>query len=134
MAKDYLVFLSSRPGLVPMGSSEVGAPFLTDGFGRALYICLDDVPASVEGAPVSSCTGPCNQDFPFWSTVQTLRTTRLPPVIAPQELSAFEREDGGVQLTFRGWPLYQFAREDDVQGHNVAEWRLIGPPTFGLPE
>ena len=132
LAKDYLVFLSSRPALVPMGSAELGDPFLTDGFGRALYICLEDAPATADADPVSSCTGSCTEEFPFWSTIHTLRTTRLPSLIAPQDFAAFEREDGGVQLTFRGWPLYQFAREDDVQGHNVAEWRLVGPLTVSL--
>lgn len=49
-------------------------------------------------------------------------------------IGAIERQGGGAQVTYGGWPLYYFVRDQapgDVNGQGVdgfgAEWYLVGP-------
>jgi predicted lipoprotein with Yx(FWY)xxD motif len=136
VARDYLVFLSPPKNFLPAGNGvSQTSPYLTDGFGRTLYVCLDDVPATAAEPPHTTCTGPCVAMRPPLSSRATARTTKLPTLLKGTALSSFERPDGAVQLTFRGWPLYYFAGDKvpgETAGHNEAAWRAIDPVTFGL--
>lgn len=136
VARDYLVFLSTSRVFAPAGSSATDAPFLTDGYGRTLYVCLGDQPRTPESEAVSSCDAACTVKRPVFTTSQTERTTLLPSVIEPTELRELLRPDGQAQLTYRGWPLYQYSGDvnaGSTEGHNERAWRAIDPLSFGLP-
>ncbi len=51
-----------------------------------------------------------------------------------EKLTTIERRDGQQQVAYDGWPLYYFAKDDemrDTEGHDVegfgGEWYLISP-------
>jgi predicted lipoprotein with Yx(FWY)xxD motif len=133
-ARDYVAFLSITSSFEPTGTSEQRQLYLTDGFGRTLYVCLDDQP-TVENEPAFSvCSGECLANRPPFAASASLRTTRLPSSLEPSVLGSFVRPDGIVQLTFRGWPLYYFggdAAAGGTSGHNQGAWRAIDPIAFG---
>lgn len=134
VARDYLAFIAVDTSFAAAGSERFGAGFLTNGFGRALYICFDDTPASGDTPPVSACVGDCARRHPLWSVSEAGRTTILPSLLDALDIAAFERPDGALQLTLRGWPLYYFSgdeRPGDVQGQNQSAWRAIDPLHFG---
>jgi predicted lipoprotein with Yx(FWY)xxD motif len=134
LARDYLTFLSQPVNFEPAGSApQASGLFLTDGFGRTLYVCLDDAPSTDTAPPRTSCTGSCVATRPPLSIGASQRTTVLPSTIDPRDLRAFTRPDGAAQLTYRGWPLYYFAGDThtgDTHGHNEKAWRAIDPRTF----
>jgi predicted lipoprotein with Yx(FWY)xxD motif len=133
VARDYLAFLGRTSGFAPAGGASFESLYLTNGFGRTLYICFADVEGSVSAQPVSSCLGDCALRHPLWSVSEAGRTSILPSVMRPADLGQFERPDGAVQLTYRGWPLYYFGgdeRSGDVQGHNQEAWRAFDPVNF----
>ena len=129
VARDYLAFIAARDaanGALPLGVTS----YLTDGFGRTLYVCLDDRPRSATSAPRSSCVGMCSVDRPPWSAAATQRSSALPSTLLVSALGSFVREDGIVQLTYHGLPLYHF--RGDLQlgesvGHNQRAWRALDP-------
>jgi len=47
------------------------------------------------------------------------------------DISTFEREDGSMQVTANGWPLYHFAEDEepgDANGQAVNDvWWVLGP-------
>jgi predicted lipoprotein with Yx(FWY)xxD motif len=133
VARDYLAFVGRTSGFAPAGGASFESLYLTNGFGRTLYICFADVEGSAEAQPVSSCLGDCALRHPLWSVSEASRTSILPSVMRPGELGQFKRPDGAVQLTYRGWPLYYFGgdeRAGDVQGHNQEAWRAFDPVNF----
>jgi len=134
VAKDYLTFLAMPENFEPAGGSPAAPSlFMTDGFGRTLYVCLDDVPATDMTPPSTTCTGACVATRPPLSIGATQRTTVLPSSIDPRDLHAFTRPDGAAQLAYRGWPLYYFASDahtGDTHGHNERAWRAIDPRSF----
>jgi predicted lipoprotein with Yx(FWY)xxD motif len=134
VARDYLAFIAVDASFAAAGSERFGAGFLTNGFGRALYVCFDDTPGSADTPPVSACVGDCARRHPLWSVSEAGRTTILPSVLDALDLAVFERPDGALQLALRGWPLYYFSgdeRAGDVQGQNQSAWRAIDPLHFG---
>jgi predicted lipoprotein with Yx(FWY)xxD motif len=133
VARDYLAFLGRTSGFAPAGGTSFQALYLTNGFGRTLYVCFDDVAASVSAQPVSSCLGECALRRPLWSVTEAGRTSVLPSIMNASELGQFQRPDGALQLTYRGWPLYYFGGDEgpgDIQGHNQEAWRALDPVNF----
>jgi predicted lipoprotein with Yx(FWY)xxD motif len=134
VARDYLAFISFTMSFAPAGSDSFDAGFLTNGFGRALYVCFDDAPGDADTAPVSSCVGDCARRRPLWSVSEAARTSILPSVMNASDISTFTRPDGVLQLALRGWPIYYFSGDEDVgdvQGQNQNAWRAIDPVNFG---
>jgi len=137
VARDYVAFLSSTSSFEPSGTSDQRYLYLTDGFGRTLYVCLDDRPRVGSTEPISVCSGECLANRPPFAASASLRSTRLPSSLEPSVLGAFVRGDGIVQLTYRGWPLYYFrgdAAAGGTSGHNQGAWRAIDPVAFGEGE
>jgi predicted lipoprotein with Yx(FWY)xxD motif len=97
-----------------------------DGAGRILY--RSD--ADANNPPVSRCTGECTQR---WVPV-TLPEGQEPDLlgIKPEQIGTLRREDGTLQVTLAGWPLYTAPsdqRNHDGTGANGAEgtWFAITP-------
>jgi predicted lipoprotein with Yx(FWY)xxD motif len=133
VARDYLAFMSSAHTFTPAGGGP-GSAFLTDGFGRTLYVCLDDQPSTSTREAVSSCDGACIVKRPIFPASAADRTSLLPSVIDATELRELLRPDGMLQLSYRGWPLYYFSDDTtpgSTEGHNDRGWRAIDPVSFG---
>ncbi len=133
IARDYLAFMASARTFTPAGGSGTNGPFLTDGFGRSLYVCLDDTPATPLIDPHSSCDAECLARRPAFSPSDTMQAPILPSNLDPAQLRTFVRDDGTRQFMYRGWPLYYFSGDVVVgasEGHNDGAWRAFDPVQF----
>lgn len=99
--------------------------FLTDSKGVSLYLFEADSDAT------SSCYDACAEAWP------PLLTDGAPTAgedIDTAKLSTTKRKDGTAQVTYNGWPLYYFAKDQapgEIKGQDVegfgAEWYLVSP-------
>lgn len=136
VARDYLLFVARAQTFAPAGASSGDRHYLTTGYGRTLYVCLDDEPGTAAAPAISSCDADCLRERPILVAADTASTTALPSLLDPVALRELVRPDGRRQLTYRGWPLYLFqgdSRAGAANGHNDRAWRAIDPVQFGEP-
>lgn len=105
--------------------TESGGRFLTDADGMSLYLFEADSEST------STCYDDCAAAWP------PLLTEGMPAAdgqVDASKLSTTERKDGSTQVTYGGWPLYYFVKDQapgDTQGQDVegfgAEWYLVAP-------
>lgn len=109
---------------VQVGSNSDIGEILVGPDGMTLYVFNEDT----QGDGQSACTGDCTANWPPL-TIEEGEPEAGENVTA--ELSTFEREDGSMQVTANGWPLYYFAEDEepgDVNGQGVNEvWWVLGP-------
>lgn len=113
-----------------LGDSADHGQYLTDANGMALYLFVPDA----QGA--STCTGDCATN---WPPVIVASADALPTVgegLDAALLGTVEREDGTLQLTYNGWPLYLFAGDTEAgqtNGQGVGDnWFLLDPAGEGI--
>lgn len=81
---------------------------LTDGEGYSLYLyTVDEVS---ETGSISNCTGICTSN---WPPVLVDELPKVAEGVDASLLGTIEREDGTVQLTYNGWPLYRSNRDSN---------------------
>ncbi len=102
-------------------SMKLGA-FLVDAEGMTLYIFLNDEPGK------SNCYDACAQNWPpLLSDGAPIAGEGVDAAL----LGTAERSDGGVQVTYNGWPLYYFAADTaagDTNGQGIKNvWYVISP-------
>ncbi len=114
---------------VAVADSSLGA-HLVDGEGFTLYLFDNDAPG------VSNCTGDCLANWPPLTVEDT-------PVagegVDGDLLGTIEREDDGtVQVTYDGQPLYFWAADTapgDVDGQGVNDvWWVVAPDGSAITE
>jgi predicted lipoprotein with Yx(FWY)xxD motif len=76
---------------------------LGDGEGHALYASAADTVGSAVAPPVSTCSGACLQANPAFQPAYASPVSYL----NAGDFSFFVRSDGGVQLAYKGAPLYR---------------------------
>lgn len=123
----------AAPGAVAIDvrqKEDLGA-FLTDASGRSLYLFEADT-AAAGGRRASTCYDECAQAWP--PLLVEGEPTAANPAVNKQLLGTVERRDGTTQVTYNGWPLYYFARDQkpgDTEGQDVegfgGEWYLVTP-------
>lgn len=104
---------------------ELGTIF-TDPDGMTLYIFLSDTPNSGE----STCYDKCEENWPIFTAEGDLS---LPDGV-PGELGSITRTDGTMQVTYNGWPLYYFVKDEapgDTTGQDVGEVWYVAAPAEG---
>ena len=140
------ILLTSVVGLLLAGSSAAlaGDPmvstakqgeygtYLVDGKGMSLYLFESD-----EGG-MSTCYDACAGAWP------PLLTTGAPQAGGEAKqslLGTVKRKDGSMQVTYGGWPVYYFIKDQaagDTKGQEVkgfgAAWYLLGPDGKQLEE
>ena len=100
---DYTVMVAVKPGL--------GA-YLVDSRGMSLYFFAKDK----EG--VSNCYGHCAENWPPFEPTRLV----VPSILNLTDFSFTKRSDGGVQLVYKGYPLYYWVNDEkrgDTTGHGV---------------
>ena len=114
--------------VVQVAQNDTLGAYLTDGDGRALYLFLKDE----KGSGQSTCYDACAQAWPPFTASQGSPTARGKAQAAL--LDTLERRDGATQVTYNGWPLYYFSKDQgagQVKGQDVegfgAEWYLVSP-------
>jgi predicted lipoprotein with Yx(FWY)xxD motif len=104
---------------VEVATSPTFGPVLTDDTGMTLYR------DTAEGGGSIACLASCTQTRrPL--RAQAGQQLRLPPLL-PGRLGTLTRPDGSIQVTYDGWPLYEYAG-DHTQGEaNGAggDWQVI---------
>ena len=110
---DARVTLSDHPGL---GS------ILTDRSGRTVY------PFTNDESNVSNCSGGCAG---AWPPLLTVGAPQTGDGVNAASLATIERDDGSMQVTYNGWPLYYFFRDakpGDANGQDSRNvWFVVGP-------
>jgi predicted lipoprotein with Yx(FWY)xxD motif len=97
---------------------------LVDGDGLSLYLFTNDT----QDSGTSTCTGECLVEWPAL-------TTEGEPVagegVDATLLGTITRDDGSLQVTYNGWPLYYFhedAAPGDTNGQGLGGvWFLVSP-------
>ena len=114
--------MSGAAATVNVGKNSKYSAFLVDGKGMTLYLFTKDSPGT------STCTGNCEKSWP------PLLTTGKPVAGSGVDMSKFgtvTRADGTTQVTYNGWPLYYYAKDQqpgDTNGDGVGSvWYLITP-------
>lgn len=117
------------------GETEVRAslndtygPILVNGDGDALYIFTNDT----QNGDASACTDEeCTAEWPPL-------TTEGDPVAGPgviqNLLGTITREDGTLQVTYNGWPLYLYSK-GSISGQGAeGTWFLVTPSGTAVQE
>jgi len=105
-------------------AEAAGGAIVVDGEGRALYLFTNDT----KGDGTSVCNGACAASWPPFLAGDA-------PVSAGDgvtgALGTATRDDGSLQVTLDGWPLYYFAGDvaaGDTNGQGLnSVWWLVGP-------
>lgn len=121
-----------------MGGASSGAsvavsshPFLGEvlvrGDGLTLYTYGGDRPGTCDAPPLSGCSADCAIAWP-----PVLVDAAEPPEgLDSADFGVFEREDGALQSSYRGWPLYLFVKDEqagDVNGQGKGSiWHAASP-------
>ncbi|MFD9700198.1 hypothetical protein [Lentzea sp. NPDC059081] len=100
-------------------------PAVVNGNGRTIYWFSED---PVNGG-VSNCNGDCAKT---WPAITVTRGTKVFfPGIKKENIGVIKRQDGQLQLTLGGRPIYLFSKDQkagDILGQNVGgKWFVINP-------
>ena len=97
--------------------------YLVDDQGYTLYLFTKD------SMNASTCTGDCADEWP-----PLLLTTKLGAMagsgVDMSKLGVTVRADGGIQVTYNGWPLYYFDEDEnpgDVNGQGQDDFFVVSP-------
>jgi predicted lipoprotein with Yx(FWY)xxD motif len=82
-------------------STSASEPFLVDQQGRALYLYTADT----QNGGTSTCTAECLSQ---WQPVTVTGTPQAGNGVDASLLGTIPREDGTLQATYNGWPLYTY--------------------------
>ncbi len=108
--------------IIQISQKEGLGRFLVDAQGRSLYLFLSDQPNK------SNCTGNCAVN---WPPLLAYGQVEAGEGIDTAKLGTLHREDGTIQVTYNGHPLYYFAGDaqpGDTNGHEKGgKWFLVTP-------
>jgi predicted lipoprotein with Yx(FWY)xxD motif len=109
-------------GVVLVAESALG-PVLTDANGMTLYLFTNDSPGE------SACTDDCAVNWPPLTVAAEADAVAGDGVTG--ELGTIARDDGTLQVTIAGVPLYLYAADGepgDISGHQVGGvWFAVAP-------
>ena len=112
LADNYAIKLSGKDGV---------GKFFTDSKGMTLYNFKNDSPGK------SACAGPCVEKWPLYFREKV----SVPEGLNAGDIGTITREDGKLQTTYKGSPLYYYAGDKapgDVLGHAVGNvWFVVNP-------
>ncbi|MGE5375704.1 MAG: hypothetical protein ACM3XO_11665 [Bacteroidota bacterium] len=100
----------------------VSEPFLVDQQGRSLYLFTTDS----QNGGTSACTAECLSQ---WQPVIVTGTPQAGQGVNASLLGTIKRDDGTLQATYNGWPLYTYAGDTGpgtTSGQGVGSaWYLV---------
>jgi len=105
---------------VALAENDQLGTFLVDDKGMTLYLFTKDTPNT------SNCYDQCEQ---AWPVLFTEGAPQAGDGVDEALLGTTTRKDGSIQVTYNGWPLYYFVKDQkpgDVTGQNVGDvWFVI---------
>jgi predicted lipoprotein with Yx(FWY)xxD motif/polyisoprenoid-binding protein YceI len=110
-------------GLITLSGDDVLGPYLIGEDGMTLYIFTRDE------LGVTNCYDQCAVNWPPLMLEEGVALAAGEGVTG--ELATTPRDDGGMQVTYNGWPLYYWVKDavpGDTTGHGVgAVWAVATP-------
>jgi predicted lipoprotein with Yx(FWY)xxD motif len=110
---------------VQVSQKEPYGQYLTDSKGMSLYLFEADSDMK------SACYDACAK---AWPPLTVEGEPSVGKKLEPGKLATIKRDDGSTQVTYGGWPLYYFIKDQeagDTEGQDVegfgAEWYLVSP-------
>ena len=105
-----------------MGSAETGlGTVLVSGAGLTLYVLTED------SLNTPSCYDECTES---WRPLLVEGDPEAGPGIDASKLAVATRNDGTLQVTYFGRPLYLFTEDTspgDTLGHGKGSWLVLSP-------
>jgi predicted lipoprotein with Yx(FWY)xxD motif len=134
----WAVLPAAAQTTIIVAQSDKHKSYLTDIGGRPVYLFTVDSQGSGTARAVSKCYDTCAQT---WPPVITEGQPKPGPQVQASMLGTMERQDGKVQVTYNGWPLYYFTK-DQPQGQPTGqdiksfggEWYLVQPQGIKVAE
>jgi predicted lipoprotein with Yx(FWY)xxD motif len=121
---------AAQAALIAAQSDKYGV-YLIDAVGRAVYLFTADQQGMGEAKTMSRCYDACAQ---AWPPLTTEGKPKAGTQAQASLLGTVQRQDGRIQVTYNGWPLYYFAKDQpqgQPAGHHVqgfgGEWYLVQP-------
>lgn len=115
--------ITAATSLMTSTNASVAEPFLVDDQGRSVYVFANDT----QNSGTSACTDEeCTKEWP--AVVVTAAPTAGEGADSAM-IGTITREDGTMQATYNGWPLYYSsgdANPGDINGQGMEGlWHLI---------
>jgi predicted lipoprotein with Yx(FWY)xxD motif len=130
MATGSLAALAQDAAELTVRESPEHAQYVADGEGMALYMFEADTRGEGDTEAVSTCYDDCAGAWP----PLVAEGAQAGDQVESDLIGTIERRDGEMQVTYGGWPLYYFVRDEaagDTNGQDVegfgAEWYLVNP-------
>jgi predicted lipoprotein with Yx(FWY)xxD motif len=126
-------FAAAQTADAPISTSNNAeeGEYLVDGAGLSLYLFKADTQGRNGQRPASACNeGPCIGTWPPLLSDTPMGDDKIDASM----LGTMAREDGTMQVTYNGWPLYYYYEDyvaGDITGDDIEsfgeDWYLIGP-------
>ncbi len=117
-----LAYAADGPATVKVVTNSAAGNILADENGRTLYLFTRDERNK------SNCSGSCAA---LWPPLMTTGDPKAIEGASSRNLGTITRDDGAKQVTYDGWPLYYFSRDEkagDVKGQNFGGiWFVVAP-------
>jgi predicted lipoprotein with Yx(FWY)xxD motif len=130
MATGSLAALAQDAAELTVRESPEHGQYVADGEGMALYMFEADTRGEGDTEAVSTCYDDCAGAWP----PLVAEEAQAGDQVESDLIGTIERRDGEMQVTYGGWPLYYFVRDEaagDTNGQDVegfgAEWYLVSP-------
>ncbi|KQC12276.1 MAG: hypothetical protein APR56_06820 [Methanosaeta sp. SDB] len=111
---------------VDLATDEALGTFIVDGAGMTLYYFATDV----SGSGASACYDTCAERWPAFFADEI----EVPAELEPTDFNGIVRDDGSIQTTYKGWPLYYYFEDEtpgDVKGQGAGGvWFVVIPENF----
>lgn len=111
---------------VNVASSASLGDYLVDSKGMTLYFTQKD------SVGMSNVVGTTLQTWPVFNTTNVV----VPSTLSASDFGAIIRNDGAMQTTYKGWPLYYYASDKadgDTMGQGIGGvWFVVNPSNFPL--
>ncbi|MDA1216464.1 MAG: hypothetical protein O2812_06280 [Chloroflexi bacterium] len=111
---------TTGPAQLTLSSDAQLGSIITDSEGMVLYLFTNDE------RETSNCSGGCAN---AWPPLITEGDASVGEGLDSNRLGTITRDDGSTQVTYNGWPLYYFARDEkpgDATGQAVNDvWWLV---------
>lgn len=89
---------------IKLTSNATFGKIISDGAGQTLYFFAIDANGN------SGCTAGCTDLWP----VYYVKTPKIGAGLDAKDFSTITREDGAMQTTYKGWPLYYYSEDTKV--------------------
>lgn len=119
-------------GVLTVASADEGGTYVADSAGNAVYML--EVEGGDDGDQVAACVGDCLETWPPVLVTDIQPGVDLGANLDAGLLGTIERDDGTMQLTYNGHPLYRYAADTGANrtaGHGIEDqwghWYLVTP-------